>query len=99
MSTVMAPDTRLTGPIAGQEAARPSRHTTTLYDVIAALQDGVGPEEDTQVVATVVHLLRSEQLTELRADRVRRGAAPRAVKRAGESLPRDCAQGGGHAVA
>ena len=47
------------------EATTPARLTTTLYDLMAALQDVVGPEDDTQVVATMVHLLRSGRLTGL----------------------------------
>ena len=37
--------------------------TTTLYDVIATIQDGLRPDDDVQVVASVVHLLRSGRLT------------------------------------
>ena len=36
---------------------------TTLYDLIAAIQDELSPDDDTLVVATVVHLLRSGRLT------------------------------------
>src|SRR6266702_6305621 len=43
--------------------APPSCLTTTLYDVIAAIQDGLSPDDDALVVATVVHLLRSGRLT------------------------------------
>ena len=46
-----------------QEEATPSCLTTTLYDLIAAMQDGLSPDDDTLVVATVVHLLRSGRLT------------------------------------
>ena len=42
-----------------QEEATPSCLTTTLYDLIAAIQDGLSPDDDALVVATVVHLLRS----------------------------------------
>jgi hypothetical protein len=41
----------------------PTALTTTLYDLIAALQDAAGPDGDTLVVATVMHLMRSGQLT------------------------------------
>ncbi|HEY7496160.1 MAG TPA: hypothetical protein VIH59_34280 [Candidatus Tectomicrobia bacterium] len=37
--------------------ARPSRLTTTLYDLVAAVQAVVQPEEDELVVATVMHML------------------------------------------
>jgi hypothetical protein len=40
----------------------PTRVTTTLYDVIAALQTVVEPEEDDVVVAIVTHWLRSGRL-------------------------------------
>jgi hypothetical protein len=46
-------------------AAPPSRITTTLYEVRTALQDGVGPDDDALVMATVVYLLRSGWLTGL----------------------------------
>ena len=40
----------------------PTRVTTTLYDVIAALQSVVEPEEDAVVVAIVAAWLRSGRL-------------------------------------
>ena len=40
----------------------PTRVTTTLYDVIAALQTVVEPEEDDVVVAIVADWLRSGRL-------------------------------------
>jgi hypothetical protein len=46
-----------------QEEATPSYLTITLYDLIAAIQDELSPDDDTLVVATVVHLLRSGRLT------------------------------------
>ena len=52
-----------TGAMGMQRAETPSCLTTTFYDLIAALQDVVGPDEDALVVATVVHLLRAGQLT------------------------------------
>ena len=45
-----------------QGEARPLRITTTLGELIIALQDVVG-QDDTLVVATVVHLLWSGRLT------------------------------------
>ena len=46
-----------------QEEATPSCLTITLYDLIAAIQDELSPDDDTLVEATVVHLLRSGRLT------------------------------------
>jgi hypothetical protein len=43
-------------------AVAPTRVTTTLYDVIAALQTVVEPEEDDFVVALVADWLRSGRL-------------------------------------
>jgi hypothetical protein len=43
-------------------AARPARYPLTLADLITAVQDVVGPEDDGLVVATVRHLLRSGRL-------------------------------------
>jgi hypothetical protein len=49
---------------AGQIAAAGSaRLTTTLYDVIAALQTVTDPEEDDLVVAVVGHWLRTRRIT------------------------------------
>jgi hypothetical protein len=42
--------------------AAPTRVTTTLYDVLVALQTVVEPEEDALVVAIVAALLRSGRL-------------------------------------
>jgi hypothetical protein len=44
-------------------AERPPRLTTTLYELLAALQDVVGPKEDELVMATVRYLLQSGRLT------------------------------------
>lgn len=41
----------------------PARMTTTLYDVIAALQSVVEPDEDGLVVAVVGHWLRTGRIT------------------------------------
>jgi hypothetical protein len=46
-------------------AATPARLTTTLYDLMAMVQDVVGPDNDALVVATVGHILRSGRLTSL----------------------------------
>jgi len=45
------------------EAKAPARITTTLYDLIAAIQTMVRPEHEDLVVATMVHLLRTGQIT------------------------------------
>lgn len=50
--------------VAGKAA--PAKHRTTLYDLIEALQNIMPPEADAMVTATVVHLLRSGQITFLR---------------------------------
>ena len=47
----------------GGEDAIPATITTTLYDLIAALQDVVHPGEDALVVATMVHLLCTGRIT------------------------------------
>jgi len=55
----------LTLKTSGGEDAIPATITTTLYDLIAALQDVVQPDEnaDALVVATMVHLLRTGRIT------------------------------------
>lgn len=45
--------------------------TTTLYDLTTTIQDVVDPNNDTLVVTTVAHLLRSGRLTWLRTDHAR----------------------------
>ena len=62
MPTVLCPSMLESGATAVHAAATPARRTTTLYNLIAALQEGVGAD-DTLVVASVVHLLRSGRLT------------------------------------
>ena len=47
----------------GGEDAIPATITTTLYDLIAALQDAVQPDEDALVVAAMVHLLCTRRIT------------------------------------
>ena len=44
-------------------AARPSHLTINLADLITAIQDVVGPQDDGLVVATVRHLLGAGRLT------------------------------------
>ena len=46
----------------GGEDTAPATITTTLYDLIAALQEVVEPGEDRLVVATVVSMLRAGRI-------------------------------------
>jgi hypothetical protein len=46
----------------GGENEAPATITTTLYDLIAALQEVVHPGEEALVVATVVSLLRAGRI-------------------------------------
>jgi hypothetical protein len=41
----------------------PATITTTLYDLIAAVREAVGPDDDALVVATVRHVLCSGRVT------------------------------------
>jgi hypothetical protein len=50
-------------PRAQAKPASPATLTTTLYDLIAALQEAAGPDADDLVVATVLHLIDSGRLT------------------------------------
>jgi hypothetical protein len=63
MSHMMASREGATVATDGGGAERPPRLATTLYELLAALQDVVGPEEDALIVATVRHLLQSGRLT------------------------------------
>jgi hypothetical protein len=63
MATVMERGAVTTVGSGRQGRAMPSRFPITLYDLITAIQDVAGPEDDGLVVATVRHLLRSGQLT------------------------------------
>ena len=56
-------DTILEDYMPGTRETAPTRRTTTLYDVLAALQTVIPPEEDDLVVALVVHWLRSGRIT------------------------------------
>jgi hypothetical protein len=63
MATIMetgAVATVATGRVVGEA---PPPLTITLYDLMAALQEAVGADDDTLVVAAVVRLLRSGRLT------------------------------------
>jgi hypothetical protein len=81
MQTALSPSKIERAGTEGHEEATPSRYTTTLYALLAALQDVVGPEDDAQVVATVVHLLRSGRLTWLRQTGVPLDPSRRAAMR------------------
>jgi hypothetical protein len=63
MSAVMEPGevTKVGTGMPGE--AIPSRLTTTLYDVVAAIQDVLSPDDSALVVATVVDRLRCGWLT------------------------------------
>ena len=63
MTAVMERDERAHVGMSMQGETTLSCLTTTLYDVIAAIQDELSPDDDTLVVATMVHLLRSGRLT------------------------------------
>jgi len=76
MAQVMASSAGATVTTDEVVAARPPRLTTTLYELLAAIQDVVGPEEDALVVATVQHLLRSGRLIWLGEARGRLGEPP-----------------------
>jgi hypothetical protein len=72
MHPVMVPGKVATVATRGRREATPLRLTTTLYAVMAALQDVVSPEDDALVVATVEYLLQSWQLTWPGTDQARR---------------------------
>ena len=76
MAPVMECAEVATGATGMPRAVTPSCFTTTLYDLIAAIQEVVGPEEDALVVATVWHLLRSGRLIWLGEARGRLGEPP-----------------------
>jgi hypothetical protein len=61
MSTAIAPLAIHQVETRGQEGQKAIIHTT-LYELIAALQTAVAPDEDELVVATVVALLRSRRV-------------------------------------
>ena len=63
MSTVTEPGEVVKVVCSMQGEATLSRLTTTLYDVIAAIQDVLSPDDDALTVSTVVHLLQCGRLT------------------------------------
>ena len=69
-----------------QRKAPPPCLTTTLYDVIAAIQDRLSPDDDALVIASVVHLLRAGRLTWLGKVREHLGQSRRAAMRAGPGV-------------
>jgi hypothetical protein len=50
-------------PLARAKPTAPTTLTTTLYDLIATLQDAAGPDEDDLVVVAVLHLIDPGRLT------------------------------------
>jgi hypothetical protein len=65
MRTVIGPceeGSVATVEMSGGEDTAPAAITTTLYDLIAALQEVVEPGEDRLVVATVVSMLRAGRI-------------------------------------
>jgi len=54
---------------ADEASSLPVAVITSLYDLMAAMQATVPPEEDTLVVTTIMHLLRSGRLTFVRRRR------------------------------
>jgi hypothetical protein len=63
MQTVPSPSKVERGGTEVHEEATPSRLTTTLYDLITAIQEVVGAEDAALAVATVGHLLQSGRFT------------------------------------
>jgi hypothetical protein len=63
MAHAMASREGMTVAMDGDGAERPLRLVTTLYELLTAIQEVVGPEEDALVVATMQHLLQSGRLT------------------------------------
>jgi hypothetical protein len=63
MQTLKESPTLPAAPRARIKPASPTTLTTTLYDLIAALQDAAGPDADDLVVTTVLHLIDSGGLT------------------------------------
>ena len=60
MTTIIDP--LETGVMAPAALATSATVTTTLYDLIATIQDVVGPGNDRLIVATVVHMLSAGSL-------------------------------------
>jgi len=63
MPTVRKPVVISPVPTAAGTTTTPTTLTTTLYDLIAAIQDATGVDDDTLVVATTLHILRAGHAT------------------------------------
>jgi hypothetical protein len=63
MATVMERGEEAAVTTVGPVVTTPVRLITTLYDLMAVVQDVVGPDNDALVVATMGHLLHSGQYT------------------------------------
>ncbi|HEY5871521.1 MAG TPA: hypothetical protein VI542_39095 [Candidatus Tectomicrobia bacterium] len=61
MHIVMESRTVASVPTGSVEEQIPVRITTTLYELIAAIQEVVDPQDDALVVATVMHILQSRK--------------------------------------
>jgi hypothetical protein len=68
MQTMMDSGAVATVTPSGRREAAPLRLTTTLYELMAALQAVVALDDDALVVAIVAHLLQFRRLTWLRTD-------------------------------
>jgi hypothetical protein len=75
MATIRDPGVVTTVGRGSAGAARPTRLPITLYDLIIAIQDVVGVEDDGLVVATVRHLLHFGRLTRRGSEGVRHSSA------------------------
>jgi len=63
MRTMIDASEDTAGEMMAMEADTPATLTTTLYDLIAAVQDVVDPHNDALVVATVQHMLCAGRAT------------------------------------
>ena len=61
MHTVMESSTVAGVPTGRTGGQIPARIITSLYELIASIQEVVDPQDDALVVATVVHLLQSQK--------------------------------------
>lgn len=59
MNPVVAREGMATASAAGTPATQRPTLTTTLYDLVAAVQASVEPDEEDLAVAIVVHILRT----------------------------------------
>jgi len=63
MPSLVDPTERASVETAVLEDGAPTSITTTLYDLLAAIQDAVGPDDDALAVATVWHVLQAGRVT------------------------------------